>query len=49
VPDRVHVLAYGQIRRSGSKELALELEEGGYVGVLGGEFADQRAAAVVGA
>ncbi len=49
VPDQVHVLAYGQIRRSGAKELALELEEGGYAGVLGSEFADQRAAAVAGA
>ena len=33
----------------GDKELALELEEGGYAGVLGSEFADQRAAAVAGA
>ncbi len=49
VPDRVHVLAYGQIKRSGPKELALELEEAGYAGVLGSEFADQRAAAVAGA
>ena len=49
VPDQVHVLAYGQIRRSGAKELALELEEGGYAGVLGSEFADRRAAAVAGA
>ena len=30
VPDRVHVLAEGQIVRSGGKELALELEEKGY-------------------
>ena len=30
VPDRVHVLAHGQIVRSGGKELALELEEKGY-------------------
>ena len=29
-PDHVHVLADGQIVRSGSKELALELEEKGY-------------------
>ncbi len=49
VPDQVHVLAYGQIRRSGSKDLALELEEGGYAGVLGAEFEGQRAAAVAGA
>jgi len=47
VPDQVHVLAYGQIRRSGAKELAIELEETGYAGVLGAEFSDQRAAAVV--
>jgi len=30
VPDFVHVLAHGKIRRSGGKELALELEEKGY-------------------
>jgi Fe-S cluster assembly ATP-binding protein len=30
VPDFVHVLADGKIRRSGGKELALELEEKGY-------------------
>lgn len=30
VPDRVHVLADGQIVHSGGKELALELEEKGY-------------------
>ena len=30
VPDQVHVLADGQIVRSGEKELALELEEKGY-------------------
>ena len=30
VPDRVHVLAHGKIRRTGGKELALELEEKGY-------------------
>jgi len=29
-PDHVHVLADGQIVRSGSKELALELEKKGY-------------------
>jgi len=32
VPDRVHVLSKGRIRRSGGKELALELEESGYAG-----------------
>ncbi len=30
VPDAVHVLARGQIRASGGKELALELEQSGY-------------------
>lgn len=30
VPDYVHVLAYGKIRKTGGKELALELEEKGY-------------------
>jgi Fe-S cluster assembly ATP-binding protein len=30
VPDRVHVLANGQIQMSGGKELALELEKSGY-------------------
>ena len=33
VPDRVHVLAGGRIVRSGDKDLALELEEHGYVGL----------------
>jgi Fe-S cluster assembly ATP-binding protein len=32
VPDKVHVLSHGRIARSGGKELALELEEGGYAG-----------------
>ncbi len=30
VPDKVHVMARGQVLRSGGKELALELEESGY-------------------
>ncbi len=30
VPDRVHVMVNGRIRRSGGKELALELESRGY-------------------
>jgi Fe-S cluster assembly ATP-binding protein len=30
VPDRVHVMADGTIRKSGGKDLALELEESGY-------------------
>ena len=33
VPDFVHVLANGRIVKSGKKELALELEEKGYVGL----------------
>ena len=38
VPDKVHVLADGKIRKSGGKELALELEKSGYA-----EYADQAA------
>ena len=34
VPDHVHVLAQGRIIRSGGKELALELEETGYAGIV---------------
>ncbi len=30
VPDQVHVLAHGRIRKTGGKELALELEQSGY-------------------
>jgi Fe-S cluster assembly ATP-binding protein len=30
VPDKVHVLAFGRIQKSGGKELALELEKSGY-------------------
>ncbi|HEY7551698.1 MAG TPA: Fe-S cluster assembly ATPase SufC, partial [Hyphomicrobiaceae bacterium] len=30
VPDKVHVMADGTIRKSGGKDLALELEESGY-------------------
>ena len=44
VPDQVHVLAQGRIMRSGSKELALELESGGYSGVLGAELTARAAA-----
>jgi Fe-S cluster assembly ATP-binding protein len=36
--DRVHVLAKGAIVRSGGPELALELEESGYAGMLGAEL-----------
>jgi Fe-S cluster assembly ATP-binding protein len=32
VPDHVHVLVDGRIVKSGGPELALELEEKGYVG-----------------
>jgi Fe-S cluster assembly ATP-binding protein len=39
VPDKVHVLAHGLIRRSGGPELAHELELTGYA-----EFADGKAA-----
>ena len=35
VPDQVHVLAHGQIQRSGGKELALELEQSGYADYTG--------------
>jgi Fe-S cluster assembly ATP-binding protein len=37
VPDHVHVLADGQIARSGGKELALELESRGYEWLTGVE------------
>ena len=33
VPDHVHILANGKIRKSGGKELALEVEESGYAGI----------------
>ena len=33
VPDYVHILANGKIRRSGGKELALKVEESGYAGI----------------
>ncbi len=39
VPDRVHVLAEGRIQRSGGKELAFELEKGGYEALLGTKVA----------
>jgi Fe-S cluster assembly ATP-binding protein len=47
VPDFVHVLAHGQILKSGGKDLALELEEKGYDWVTSG--ADVGAAAGAGA
>ena len=33
VPDHVHILAGGKIRKSGGKELALQVEETGYAGI----------------
>ncbi len=39
--DRVHVLAKGEIVRSGGPELALELEDHGYAGMLGAELAGE--------
>ena len=39
--DRVHVLAKGAIVRSGGPELALELEDTGYAGMLGAELAGE--------
>ena len=39
--DVVHVLAKGTIVRSGGPELALELEERGYAGLLGAELAGE--------
>ena len=33
VPDYVHILAGGKIRKSGGKELAFEVEEQGYAGI----------------
>jgi Fe-S cluster assembly ATP-binding protein len=39
VPDRVHVLAQGQIRRSGGADLALDLERTGYAEFAGPEAA----------
>jgi Fe-S cluster assembly ATP-binding protein len=46
VPDRVHVLADGKIRKSGGKELALELEAEGYAAFAGSEAEGPPAAAV---
>ena len=39
VPDKVHVMARGRILRSGSKELALELEQSGYAAYSADEAA----------
>ena len=46
VPDKVHVLLDGRIVRSGSKELALELEEKGYSWLEGEAKVDAAPAAV---
>jgi Fe-S cluster assembly ATP-binding protein len=43
--DRVHVMAKGAIVRSGGPELAQELEDQGYVGLLGVELAGEVEAA----
>jgi Fe-S cluster assembly ATP-binding protein len=45
VPDRVHVMAGGRIVRSGDKDLAVELEERGYID-LGQETMSDRTASV---
>jgi Fe-S cluster assembly ATP-binding protein len=47
--DHVHVLAKGMIVRSGGPDLARELDEQGYVGLLGVELAGEPEAAAVGA
>jgi Fe-S cluster assembly ATP-binding protein len=44
--DHVHVLAKGMIVRSGGPELARELEESGYVGLVGAELAGEDDATV---
>ena len=43
VPDKVHVLVKGQIRRTGEKGLALELEKGGYASLMGADAVDATA------
>ena len=45
VPDKVHVLVKGQIRRSGEKDLALELEKGGYASLVGADAVEAVAGA----
>ncbi|OFW33049.1 MAG: Fe-S cluster assembly ATPase SufC [Acidobacteria bacterium RIFCSPLOWO2_12_FULL_60_22] len=42
IPDFVHVLSSGRIVKSGEKDLALELEETGYVGLENGAENEQR-------
>lgn len=41
--DRVHIIAKGKIVRSGGPDLAEELEERGYAGLLGGDLAAEDA------
>jgi Fe-S cluster assembly ATP-binding protein len=48
VPDYVHVLHQGRIVRSGSKHLALELEEKGYDWLVDEQAAARAGAAIVG-
>jgi len=48
VPDYVHVLANGRIVKSGTKQLALELEEKGYDWLVDDSAAERAGAAVVG-
>ena len=48
VPDYVHVLANGRIVKSGTKQLALELEEKGYDWLVDDSAAERARAAVVG-
>ena len=48
VPDYVHVLSNGRIVKSGTKELALQLEEKGYDWLVDDTAADRAGAAIVG-
>ena len=48
VPDHVHVLANGRIVKSGTKELALQLEEKGYDWLVDAAATDRAGAAIVG-
>jgi Fe-S cluster assembly ATP-binding protein len=48
VPDHVHVLANGRIVKSGTKDLALQLEEKGYDWLVDDAAASRAGAAIVG-
>ncbi|MGH7636823.1 MAG: Fe-S cluster assembly ATPase SufC [Gemmatimonadaceae bacterium] len=48
VPDYVHVLANGRIVKSGTKELALQLEEKGYDWLVDDAVANRAGSAIVG-